>query len=87
MPGRTGLEVLAALPPPRPRIIFCTAFDQYAINAFEHNAVDYLLKPLNRDRLGKAIHRVQGPRREKSVCRHGKGLPISGSGCGKARHQ
>ena len=59
MPGKTGLEVLAALPPPRPRIIFCTAFDQYAINAFEHNAVDYLLKPLNRVRLGKAIHRVR----------------------------
>ena len=50
MPGRSGMEVAASLPPPRPRIVFCTAFDQYAIDAFEHHALDYLLKPLNRDR-------------------------------------
>jgi len=58
MPGKTGLEVAAALPVPRPRVIFCTAFDQYAIDAFEVHAVDYLLKPVNRARLLKAVARV-----------------------------
>ena len=59
MPGRSGMEVAASLPPPRPRILFCTAYDQYAIEAFEHHAVDYLLKPLNRERLARAIQRVR----------------------------
>jgi len=59
MPGRSGMEVAAALTPPRPRIVFCTAFDQYAIEAFDHYAVDYLLKPLNRDRLTRALDRVR----------------------------
>ena len=58
MPGCTGLEVAACLPTPRPRIIFCTAFDQYAVDAFELHAVDYLLKPVNRVRLARAIERV-----------------------------
>jgi serine phosphatase RsbU (regulator of sigma subunit) len=59
MPGRTGMEVAASLAPPRPRIIFCTAFDHYAIQAFEHHAVDYLLKPLSRERLRAAVGRVR----------------------------
>lgn len=59
MPGASGLEVAACLPRPRPRIIFCTAFDQYAVDAFELNAVDYLLKPVNRVRLAHAIDRVR----------------------------
>lgn len=59
MPGASGLEVAACLPRPRPKIIFCTAFDQYAVDAFELHAVDYLLKPVNRVRLSHAIQRVQ----------------------------
>ena len=59
MPGATGLEVAACLPRPRPKIIFCTAFDQYAVDAFELNAVDYLLKPVNRVRLAQAIARLK----------------------------
>ena len=59
MPGRTGMDVAATLPPPRPRIIFCTAFDHYAVQAFENHAVDYLLKPLNRDRLTGAVERIR----------------------------
>jgi two-component system LytT family response regulator len=58
MPGCSGLEVAACLPAPRPRIIFCTAFDQYAVEAFELHAVDYLLKPVNRVRLARSIERV-----------------------------
>jgi two-component system LytT family response regulator len=60
MPGCSGLEVVASLPCPRPRIVFCTAFDQYAVDAFELHAVDYLLKPVNRIRLAHAIERVRG---------------------------
>src|SRR3989442_12533664 len=59
MPGCTGVEVAASLPSPRPRIIFCTAFDQYAVDAFELHALDYLLKPVNRARLREAIERVR----------------------------
>jgi two-component system LytT family response regulator len=59
MPGCSGLEVAASLPRPRPAIIFCTAFDQYAVDAFELQAVDYLLKPVNRARLQAALARVR----------------------------
>jgi two-component system LytT family response regulator len=59
MPGASGLEVAACLPRPRPKIIFCTAFDQYAVEAFELHAVDYLLKPVNRVRLVQAIERIR----------------------------
>lgn len=59
MPGCTGLELAASLAAPRPRIIFCTAFDEYAVDAFELHAVDYLLKPINRTRLAKTLERVR----------------------------
>ncbi|HTT61483.1 MAG TPA: response regulator [Bryobacteraceae bacterium] len=59
MPGASGLEVAACLPRPRPKIIFCTAFDQYAVDAFELHAVDYLLKPVSRIRLARAMERVR----------------------------
>ena len=59
MPGCTGLEVAAALTDPRPHIIFCTAYDKYAIDAFELQAIDYLLKPVNRARLEKTLDRVR----------------------------
>lgn len=56
MPGKTGFEVLQELEH-LPQIIFATAFDQYALEAFEANALDYLLKPFNRDRFDKAVQR------------------------------
>lgn len=59
MPGCSGMEVAASLPSPRPRIIFCTAFDEYAVEAFELHAIDYLLKPVNRTRLEKALGRIR----------------------------
>lgn len=59
MPGCSGLEVAASLGRPRPAIVFCTAFDHYAVDAFELHAVDYLLKPVNRARLDRALARVQ----------------------------
>lgn len=60
MPGLDGFEVLRALPKTAelPLVIFATAFDQYALEAFETNAVSYLLKPINRDRLALAVERA-----------------------------
>jgi DNA-binding LytR/AlgR family response regulator len=58
MPGLDGFGVIEALEDPPP-IIFVTAYDEYAIHAFEVNALDYLLKPFSRERLEKAVHRAQ----------------------------
>jgi serine phosphatase RsbU (regulator of sigma subunit) len=60
MPALSGLQAAARLPVPKPRVVFCTAFDQFAIDAFELHAVDYLLKPVNRERLLRTIARVSG---------------------------
>ena len=61
MPGLTGLEVAAAAieASPGTQVVFVTAYDQYAIDAFEHGAVDYLLKPVAADRLAATVQRVQ----------------------------
>jgi DNA-binding LytR/AlgR family response regulator len=61
MPGLTGLEVaaLAADTSPRTRIVFVTAYDQYAIDAFERGAIDYLLKPVKPERLEATVARLQ----------------------------
>lgn len=59
MPGCTGIEVAASLPQPRPHIIFCTAYDQHAVEAFELHAVDYLLKPIGRTRLAQALEHLR----------------------------
>ena len=60
MPGLNGFEVLEQLTF-WPHIIFSTAFDTFALQAFETGAVDYLLKPYNRDRFNKAVMRVMRP--------------------------
>ena len=61
MPGRTGFEVTRELllREVNTQIVFVTAYDQYAIEAFEVNAVDYLLKPVEAGRLGHSIERVK----------------------------
>ena len=58
MPGKTGFDLLAELER-APKVIFTTAYDEYAFKAFEVNALDYLLKPIEPKRLGDAIHKVQ----------------------------
>lgn len=58
MPGLTGLEVLAELKDPPP-VVFVTAHVQYAIQAFEAAAVDYLLKPVTEDRLARTLDRLR----------------------------
>jgi two-component system response regulator AlgR len=64
MPGMDGIELaahLGRLPSP-PALVFCTAYDQYAVRAFELNAVDYLLKPVRAARLLDALRRAPGMR-------------------------
>ena len=65
MPGLSGLEVAELLAEdwphdtPLPLIVFVTAYDQYALSAFEHAAVDYVLKPVEADRLALTCRRLQ----------------------------
>ncbi|MET3654514.1 LytR/AlgR family response regulator transcription factor [Dyella japonica] len=61
MPGLSGLEVAAAAieASPETQVVFTTAYDQYAIDAFEHGAVDYLLKPITEARLVATMQRLQ----------------------------
>ena len=61
MPGMDGFGVLRALSH-KPEVVFATAYDNYAIKAFEVHAADYLLKPISRDRLTEAVRRVRGRR-------------------------
>lgn len=58
MPGLSGVEVLEALQH-RPAVVFTTAFDEYAVAAFEHGAVDYLVKPFGKERLIQTLDRVR----------------------------
>ena len=60
MPGMSGLDVIRRLPSAGhlPMVVIVTAFDQYAIQAFEAGAIDYLLKPIGQDRLAQAVERA-----------------------------
>ena len=66
MPKITGFEMLELIEQP-PSVIFTTAFDEYAIKAFESHAVDYLLKPFSQDRFDKAIHKWSEQRGDSAV--------------------
>jgi len=65
MPACSGLDAAEAIieewpeGPPLPQLVFVTAYGQYALQAFEHEAVDYLLKPVSAERLGKTVQRLQ----------------------------
>jgi two-component system LytT family response regulator/two-component system response regulator LytT len=59
MPGMNGFDVLEALRPEVPHVVFATAFDEYAIRAFDVAAIDYLLKPIARARVAEAVARVR----------------------------
>jgi len=58
MPGKTGFDLLSDLER-APHVIFTTAYDEYALKAFEVNALDYLLKPIEPKRLADAVHKLQ----------------------------
>jgi two-component system LytT family response regulator len=62
MPELSGIELAASLPEPAPAIVFVTAYDQYAIQAFDAGAIDYLLKPFDAARLTRAVQRMQDRR-------------------------
>jgi two-component system LytT family response regulator len=62
MPKINGFEMLELIDNP-PSVIFTTAFDEYAIRAFESNAVDYLLKPFSKDRFDKAVQKYLGQKK------------------------
>lgn len=82
MPGMTGLELGAAIQelPRPPHVIFITAYDEYALQAFEVNAVDYLLKPVEPGRLKKAIDKIIKASQEVSVDAPEKETPKTAKG-------
>jgi two-component system, LytTR family, response regulator len=60
MQGKTGFDVIAALPKTKPpHVVFVTAFDRFAVRAFETHALDYLLKPVNEERFNASLARVR----------------------------
>jgi two-component system LytT family response regulator len=59
MPGLNGFEVLQKLSDPKPSVIFATAYDQYALKAFDENSLDYLLKPVETERLAQTINKLK----------------------------
>jgi two-component system LytT family response regulator len=60
MPGGDGFTLLESLEPPLPQVIFTTAYDEFALKAFEFNALDYLMKPVDPARLAAAIEKLRG---------------------------
>jgi two-component system LytT family response regulator len=72
MPGMTGFDLLQKLPK-EPAVVFTTAYDRFALEAFEVNSIDYLLKPIELDRLEKALsklERLQGTPQAASASEH-----------------
>lgn len=59
MPGKSGFDLLAELDE-SPRVVFVTAYDEFAVRAFETNALDYLLKPVRPERLDKTLDAIRG---------------------------
>ncbi len=68
MPGRTGFELLESLEQ-APQVIFVTAYDEHALKAFEVNALDYLLKPIDPERLEAAVNKLQESNEESELQR------------------
>jgi DNA-binding LytR/AlgR family response regulator len=81
MPGQSGIEAAAELADawpddqPFPALVFATAYDQYAVQAFEAQAVDYLLKPIQADRLARTVVKVQGLLAQRALAVAATGAP------------
>ena len=75
MPGADGFSLLEQLEPPLPLVIFTTAYDEFAVKAFEFNALDYLLKPVDPNRLVAALEKLR---------HRGSDSPFGGEGHGAA---
>ncbi len=69
LPGKNGFEILQELDRV-PAVIFTTAFDQYAIQSFEYNTIDYLLKPISPERLEKAVLKAEEQLRQTVKTNH-----------------
>jgi two-component system LytT family response regulator len=67
MPRRDGFELLRGLEGPRPALIMTTAHEEFALEAFDHNAVDYLIKPFSQERLSAALTRLPERNRLKEL--------------------
>ena len=89
MPGMDGFDVIGELTShpeiPMPRIVFTTAYDQYAVRAFEIHAVDYLLKPFTSQRLHSAVERVREQKVERGHSHARNGGPVWNEGPYAAR--
>ncbi|MCC7459255.1 MAG: response regulator transcription factor [Nitrospira sp.] len=70
MPGCNGVDAARAIGP-LAQIVFVTAYEQYAVQAFEHGAIDYLVKPLDEARLAATVARVQQRLAERAAAQHG----------------
>ncbi|TWO31521.1 response regulator transcription factor [Seonamhaeicola sediminis] len=66
MPGQTGFDLLANLQT-IPMVVFCTAYDEYALQAFETNSIDYLIKPVKQERLKKTVEKLKTFSKSKST--------------------
>jgi two-component system LytT family response regulator len=82
MPQMNGFELLQKIPDPEFDLIFTTSYDQYAIKAIRFSALDYLLKPIDRDELQAAVHKVTGRNhpplaRQLELLIHKMNLPAS----------
>lgn len=75
MPGINGIDVARALAG-RTQIVFITAYDQYAVQAFEHGAIDYLVKPVDAVRLAATVERLRARLSQRGA--HGAGQPGAG---------
>ncbi len=85
MPGLSGIDV-ARYASGRAHVVFITAFDSYALQAFEQGAVDYILKPLNADRMKVTVVRLQERLREPPANLHGLAELLKNSLGGEPRH-
>jgi two-component system, LytTR family, response regulator len=74
MPGKTGFDVVRAAKEPKPIVVFVTAFTDFALDAFEVNASDYLLKPVSAERLAKTLERVRTMLAERTTAQSGRRL-------------
>lgn len=72
MPGKTGFQLLEMLDSV-PLVVFTTAYDEFALKAFEVNALDYLLKPIQAERLSETISKISEKERAKAVAASGQG--------------
>lgn len=84
MPGASGLDLAASLPEPAPAIVFVSAHGHYALPAFDAAAVDYLLKPVEPERLARALERVRHRLQARVQAKAGSG---GGVGVGATVHR